>query len=120
MPEVLEITSEDQMRTFLEDPTPLPGILFKYSPTCGISMATEEHWDAFVASSPKGVRLARVDVLGARPAARGISQWIGVLHQSPQVLVLKDGAVVRHTSHYSITQAWLEAAASASTALPAS
>lgn len=119
MSEVLEITTEDQMRTFLEDPTPLPGILFKYSPTCGISMATEEHWDSFVASSPEGVRLARVDVLGARPAARGISQWIGVLHQSPQVLVLQGGAVVRHTSHYSITQAWLSAALAATKANPA-
>lgn len=114
MAEVLEITSEDQMKAFLEDADGTPAILFKYSPTCGISMATEEHWNAFVESSPSGVRLARVDVLGARAAARGISQWIGVLHQSPQVLVLRGGSVIRHTSHYSITQAWLDAAVAAS------
>lgn len=113
MTDVLEITSEDQMKAFLDGTSEVPGILFKYSPTCGISMATEEHWDAFVGSSPKGVRLARVDVLGARGAARGISQWIGVLHQSPQVLVLRKGAVARHTSHYSITQAWLDASVEA-------
>lgn len=113
MADVLEITTEEQMRAFLDDPSPVPGILFKYSPTCGISLATAEHWDAFVAGAPDGVRLAQVDVLGARPAARGISQWIGVLHQSPQVLVLKGGKAVRHTSHYSITQDWLQAAAAA-------
>lgn len=106
---VLEITTEDQMRSFLDDRSGSVGILFKYSPTCGISMATEEHWNAFVASAPSGVRLAAVDVLGARSAARGVSQWVGVLHQSPQVLVIRDGSVVRHTSHYSITQAWLDA-----------
>lgn len=114
MTDVLEITSEDQMKAFLEDSSGVPGILFKYSPTCGISLATEEHWNAFVASSPREVRLARVDVIGARAAARGISQWIGVLHQSPQVLVLRGATVLRHTSHYSITEAWLKAAAEAS------
>lgn len=114
MPAVQEITSEDQMKAFLEDQTGVPGILFKYSPTCGISLATEDHWNAFVESGPLEVRLARVDVIGARPAARGISQWIGVLHQSPQVLVLQGGTVLRHTSHYSITEAWLKAALEAS------
>jgi len=108
MSDVLEITTEDEMKAFLDDPSPLPGILFKYSPTCGISQVTEEHWNAFVADSPEGVRLAQVDVVQARPAARGISQWIHVLHQSPQVLVLRGGACVRHTSHYSITKDWLE------------
>lgn len=114
MSEVQEITSEDQMKAFLEDPSGVPGILFKYSPTCGISLATEDHWNAFVESAPQEVRLARVDVIGARAAARGISQWIGVLHQSPQVLVLRGASVIRHTSHYSITEAWLNAALAAS------
>lgn len=114
MTDVLEITTEEQMKAFLEDVNGTPAILFKYSPTCGISLATEEHWNAFVESSPIGVRLARVDVLGSRAAARGISQWVGVLHQSPQVLVLRGGSVIRHTSHYSITQVWLEAAVAAS------
>jgi len=109
MGNVLEIATEEEMKAFLEDKTGTPGILFKYSPTCGISLTVEENWKTFAEKNPMKVRLAQVDVIGARSAARIISQWIGVLHQSPQVLVLLEGACVRHTSHYSITQPWLEA-----------
>jgi len=108
MGNVLEIATEVEMKAFLDDNSGTLGILFKYSPTCGISLTVEENWKAFAEISPDGVRLAQVDVLGARSAARGISQWIGVLHQFPQALVLRDGRCIRHTSHYSITRQWLE------------
>lgn len=103
-----EITTLEQMSALIDSKE--PAILFKYSPTCGISQVAQEVWDAF-ASSPHGsVRLAQCDVVQARPAARGMVDLVGVAHQSPQVLALKNGVCVAHTSHYSITQAWMESA----------
>lgn len=96
------------MRSLLLESADRTVVLFKYSPTCGISLSVEENWEAWSDLAPEGVLLARCDVLGARPAARGITTWLGILHQSPQVLVLKQGTCRAHTSHYSITSQWLD------------
>lgn len=108
---VEEIQTEEQMRALLERSQAAPVVLFKYSPTCGISHVAQEAWEEWSATAPEGVELARCDVLGARAAARGVTSWLGILHQSPQVLVLREGRCVAQTSHYSITERWLRDAA---------
>lgn len=110
MPDVLEIRTEEEMQSLLEVSRGVGVVLFKYSPTCGISLAVEEAWEAWTESAPEGVVLARCDVLGAKPAARGITAALGIMHQSPQVLVLRDGKCVAHASHYSISEKWLRGA----------
>ncbi len=95
-----EITTLDQMdHLILSKGT---SILFKYSPTCGISQVAQEAWESF-SNQENQLRLAQCDVLEARPAARGVVERIGVAHQSPQVLAILDGKCVGHASHYSIT-----------------
>jgi len=100
-----EIVTLEQMDALIHSGAPL--ILFKYSPTCGISQVAQEIWTDFAADSPK-VRLAQCDVLAAKPAARGMVDMVGVAHQSPQVLAILGGKCVAHTSHYSIKPKWLE------------
>jgi bacillithiol system protein YtxJ len=102
-----EITTLEQMSALIA--SKVPTILFKYSPTCGISQVAQEAWESF-SRIPHEVHLAQCDVVQARPAARGMVELVGVAHQSPQVLVLKNGTCLAHTSHYSITLAWLESA----------
>lgn len=104
-----EITTLEELDSLLGSGEPT--ILFKYSPTCGISHVAEEAWSAFCREELPGITYARCDVLGARPAARGVSERIGVLHQSPQVLALRGGRCLAHTSHYSIRTDWLESTA---------
>ena len=108
MPEIREIRTEEEMRRLLDDSFASKAVLFKYSPTCGISLAVQERWEEWASSAPSSVILARCDVLAARPAARGITTWLDMLHQSPQVLVLESGKCLAHTSHYSIDAGWLE------------
>lgn len=107
MTELREIRTEDEMRALLEESRHRRVVLFKYSPTCGISQVAEERWNEWAATAPGDALLARCDVLGARPAARGITSWLDILHQSPQVLVLDGGVCRAHASHYSITADWL-------------
>lgn len=102
---MLEIRTVEEMEALVTGPDPV--ILFKYSPTCGISKVAQEAWEAFLPEK-HGVVLAQCDVLGAKPAARGISERIHVAHQSPQVLALRGGKCIAHASHYSIKTAWLE------------
>ena len=104
---MLEIQTLEEMDALVSGADPV--IIFKYSPTCGISQVAQESWEAFM-EKEHGVVLAQCDVLGAKPAARGISERIHVAHQSPQVLALRGGKCIAHASHYSIKTAWLEEA----------
>lgn len=107
MTKVREIVSEEEMRGLVDESNGATVALFKYSPTCGISQVAQEAWEQWVGAAPEGVVLAQCDVIGAKPAARGVTSWMGILHQSPQILVLREGAIAAHTSHYSITEKWL-------------
>ena len=102
-----EITTLEQIAALID--TQHPAMVFKYSPTCGISQVAQEAWEEF-AKHADGIHLSQCDVLKARPAARGMVDLVHVAHQSPQVLVINKGACVAHTSHYSITPAWLRSA----------
>jgi bacillithiol system protein YtxJ len=44
-----------------------------------------------------------LDVLASRPLSQAVAARLGVRHESPQVLVLKDRAVRWHGSHYRVT-----------------
>jgi len=110
MHDVLEIRTEEEMQALLELSVGKTVVLLKYSPTCGISLAVEEAWEAWTESAPEAIVIARCDVLGAKPAARGITASLGIMHQSPQVLVLHEGKCVAHTSHHSISLKWLRGA----------
>lgn len=107
MTTVREIATEDQMRALLEESSSRKVVLFKYSPTCSISLTVQEKWDAWAETAPQGVILAQCDVIGARPAARGITTWLDILHQSPQALVLEGGKCLKQASHYTIDSEWL-------------
>jgi bacillithiol system protein YtxJ len=43
-----------------------------------------------------------VDVVTHRPLSRALAQRIGVVHESPQAIVLRDGVATWHRSHYDI------------------
>lgn len=108
MSNIREIATEEEMRALLEESSTRKVVLFKYSPTCSISLTVQEKWDAWAETAPEGLLLAQCDVLGARPAARGITTWLDILHQSPQALVLEGGKCLKQASHYTIDAKWLD------------
>ena len=48
-----------------------------------------------------------VDVVAERRLAQAVAARTGIQHESPQVLLLKDGKVVWHENHWRITAARL-------------
>lgn len=84
-------------------------LLFKHSPTCPVSAAAREEYDAFRAELPD-VPTGFVDVIADRPVARGLAELCGVRHQSPQAILFEAGRAVWHASHDAITLGALHAA----------
>jgi bacillithiol system protein YtxJ len=77
-------------------------VLFKHSPACGRSATVAEDVERFATDHPE-LTIRVIDVIGQRPLSRDIEARFGVEHESPQVLVLRDGALAWNASHWSIT-----------------
>jgi bacillithiol system protein YtxJ len=84
-------------------------LVFKHSLICPVSDRGFAEYEAFVAARPD-VPSAWIDVIGERPWARHVAAATGVVHESPQALLVRDGRVVWHASHGAITRASLAAA----------
>jgi bacillithiol system protein YtxJ len=77
-----------------------------------VSAAAHRAWASFLASpAAREVDHAWVRVIEERPVSLALSDRIGVQHQSPQALLVRDGAAVWNASHHAITAAALQNAA---------
>jgi len=80
-----------------------PVLIYKHSTRCNISRATldrlERNWKEADMTALKPYML---DLLSYRDVSNEIVNAFQVEHESPQVLVIKNGKVVYHTSHFGI------------------
>lgn len=97
------VLSPEDAAQVLEDSRSHVVVVYKHSPICDLSAGALHEMNAFRASAPAGLDLRFVDVLSARPASRLIEARTGVRHESPQVLVIKNGEVTWNASHRRIT-----------------
>jgi bacillithiol system protein YtxJ len=77
-------------------------ILFKHSPTCPVSWMAHREVMRLRTEQPD-LPLYLVSVRRRRDVARFIEERTGVRHESPQVLVLRQGTVVGFASHDDVT-----------------
>jgi bacillithiol system protein YtxJ len=89
-----------------------PVVLFQHDPWCGVSAAAHQA----MATLPWPVVL--VDVARQPMLSRTIAERTGVQHESPQVLVLRDGVAVWSASHRAITAQAVAAALQQPLAVP--
>ena len=83
------------------------GIIYKHSNRCPVSYDAYNEVARFALLHPE-VAVHLVDVVADRPLSQYIAQVTGIVHQSPQLIVVEDGAVRWHGSHYSINALALE------------
>jgi bacillithiol system protein YtxJ len=79
-----------------------PIVIFKHSATCGTSAMAHEEVEAFIAGAP-WAEVFVVSVHAGRKLSNDIAARFKVRHESPQALVIKDGAVSWHASHFRVT-----------------
>lgn len=84
-------------------------LIFKHSTQCPISSMAHAELEKFAAAAAD-VRIGLVRVIEERPVSQGIEAALGVQHESPQAIFLKNGQPVWHDSHRKITQEALQQA----------
>ena len=92
-----EIHDAAELDAVFEQSNEQPQVLFKHSTTCPISAGVYQE----IANADADINL--IIVQRARNVSDAIAERTGVRHESPQALVLKNGAVVYHASHYDVT-----------------
>ncbi|HVL69334.1 MAG TPA: bacillithiol system redox-active protein YtxJ [Vicinamibacterales bacterium] len=80
-----------------------PVLLFKHSRTCGISCEAFEQLQAHIAASGLDAAYRLITVQTHRRVADEVATRLRVRHESPQAILLRDGDVVWHGSHFRIT-----------------
>lgn len=76
-----------------------PVVIFKHSLTCPVSSGAYEQMADFEGE------VALIEVQRARELSKEIEDRLGVAHESPQVILLRNGQVVWNASHFDITTA---------------
>jgi bacillithiol system protein YtxJ len=98
-----ELKEEAQVEDIREESKKHPVLIFKHSTRCSISRTAldrlERNWKSEHVAPLKTYYL---DLLSHRNVSNQIAASFGVEHESPQVLLVKDGKPVHVSSHLSI------------------
>ncbi|MFP6617621.1 MAG: bacillithiol system redox-active protein YtxJ [Candidatus Hydrogenedentota bacterium] len=110
-PHVREIMNDKDWNTVLAESKKRPVFVFKHSTECPISAGAAFRTNAWLKKATKDTpKFYFVKVIERRPVSQKIAKNIDVKHESPQLLLLKDGKHVWNTSHEDITAKAIEGA----------
>lgn len=99
-----EITSLEQLEKIKKSSENQPIIIYKHSTRCGISsMAIDRLERAWKDEEMQSVQTYFLNLISYREISQAIADTFGVRHESPQVLLIKDGKCTFHASHMAIS-----------------
>lgn len=97
----IPLTDLGQLNEIIELSNTKAVAIFKHSTRCSISrMALKQFENEFVLDDK--ITLYFLDLLNYRAVSNEIASRFGVEHQSPQLIVIKNGKVVHDASHSDI------------------
>ena len=88
-----------------------PVLLFKHSRYCGVSCeALDELHSHIEGQTQTSVAYKMITVQTHRPVSDAVAQRLGLRHETPQAILLRNGKVVWNASHFRITATQLDQA----------
>lgn len=78
-------------------------VIFKHSSRCPISSMAKFRLEGSWDFAEDEVYSFFIDVITDRSISQLIAQTFGIHHESPQLLLIKDGQCIHHSSHLDIT-----------------
>jgi len=97
-----QILDENDWKTIKENSFVMPQIIFKHSERCSISRWVLKHFESAYHLEETQVSWHLIDVVSKREISQKIANDLNVIHESPQLLIIKQGQCVYHASHESI------------------
>jgi bacillithiol system protein YtxJ len=104
----IPLTSADDLDTIVGNSMKRPQIIFKNSTTCGISSMALRSFEAHYDLDSEKADLYIMHIQHNRALSNEIAQRFDVRHESPQLLIIMNGTVVKNASHGAISAVSVE------------
>jgi bacillithiol system protein YtxJ len=87
-----------------------PLLLFKHSLTCGTSAEALDELLDHIHQDKLDANYAIVTVQSHRELSNAVAARLGIRHETPQALLIRDGRVIWSASHFRVTAAAVQSA----------
>jgi bacillithiol system protein YtxJ len=96
----IPLNADNQIELIREASFIKPQLIFKHSTTCSISKMAFSRFER--AEAPDTIDYYYLDLLNYRQISTAVAEKFQVHHESPQLLLIKNGECVYDESHYGI------------------
>jgi bacillithiol system protein YtxJ len=93
------LTTEEDLLKINNDSYNQPQIIFKHSTRCSISQMAKNRMIEGLDQLIDQAAIYYLDLLNYRNISNEIANKWGVEHESPQIIVIKNGEAIYHSSH---------------------
>jgi len=102
-PALTRLERLEDLDALLARTTDRPLFLYKHSLACGTSAYALDELTEHLHAGPAGADYAMVAVQTHRDVSNEIARRLGVRHETPQVILVRDGHAVWSASHFRVT-----------------
>lgn len=92
-----------ELEAAIEESAQRPVLLFKHSRQCGVSCEALDELRSHIDRHAGPAAYKMITVQTHRPVSDAAARRLGVRHETPQAILLKDGKPVWSASHFRIT-----------------
>jgi bacillithiol system protein YtxJ len=96
----ITLNSEEQLAEIKEKSTTVPQAIFKHSTRCSTSAMVLNRLER--STVPENIDFYYLDLIKYRSVSNKISEEFHVFHESPQILLIKNGECIFDESHMGI------------------
>lgn len=102
---VVQLTTMEALDEAIAASSDRPVFIYKHSTVCPVSARAADHYHDFAAEEPSSPSplYTQVMVIEHRDLSNAIESRLDLRHESPQLLLLREGKVAWHASHFTIT-----------------
>jgi bacillithiol system protein YtxJ len=97
----IHLTEEEQLKHIISKSQIRPQVIFKHSTRCSISAVALQRLQK--TSQPSDIDFYFLDLIANRELSNKVASVFKVQHESPQVLVIRDGECIYDESHMGIS-----------------
>jgi bacillithiol system protein YtxJ len=99
----IPLESEPQLATIIEGSAGQTALIFKHSTRCNISSMAKSRLEKAWHFTADEITPYYLDLIEYRNISSSIAEKLGVYHESPQVLLIKNGECIYDASHLDIS-----------------
>jgi len=96
------LTEMSQLDEIIEESKTIPVMILKHSTRCSISLMAKNGLDKSWDIDHDKLKTYYLDLLKFRPISNQLAETFNIHHQSPQILIIKDGKCEYSATHSAI------------------